>query len=186
MRPGRLDQLIYIPLPDEPSRLSILKSTLRKSPVSADVNLAALAKATQGFSGADLAEICQRAAKLAIRESITKEVNMKRQKLEARRAKMEEMGEDADEDIDFSDEEDEEFENPVPEITRVHFEEAMVYARRSVPDHEVRKYEMFIQQQSQAAGESRSFRFADYDNMPSGGPQADEVMDEQIDEDLYA
>ena len=30
MRPGRLDQLIYIPLPDEPSRLSILKATLRK------------------------------------------------------------------------------------------------------------------------------------------------------------
>ena len=34
LRPGRLDQLIYIPLPDEKSRVSILKSCLRKSPVS--------------------------------------------------------------------------------------------------------------------------------------------------------
>lgn len=34
LRPGRLDQLIYIPLPDEPSRVSILKANLRKSPVA--------------------------------------------------------------------------------------------------------------------------------------------------------
>jgi len=34
LRPGRLDQLIYIPLPDQPSRLSILKATLRKSPIA--------------------------------------------------------------------------------------------------------------------------------------------------------
>lgn len=34
LRPGRLDQLIYIPLPDEKSRMSILKANLRKSPIS--------------------------------------------------------------------------------------------------------------------------------------------------------
>lgn len=34
LRPGRLDQLIYIPLPDELSRESILKANLRKSPIS--------------------------------------------------------------------------------------------------------------------------------------------------------
>merc|ERR1712242_509152 len=39
MRPGRLDQLIYIPLPDDGSRMSILKSNLRKTPVSSDVHL---------------------------------------------------------------------------------------------------------------------------------------------------
>merc|ERR1712227_261224 len=37
MRPGRLDQLIYIPLPDDGSRMAILKSNLRKSPVAKDV-----------------------------------------------------------------------------------------------------------------------------------------------------
>uniref|UniRef100_A0A803MG09 AAA ATPase AAA+ lid domain-containing protein n=1 Tax=Chenopodium quinoa TaxID=63459 RepID=A0A803MG09_CHEQI len=72
LRPGRLDQLIYIPLPDQDSRLQIFKSCLRKSPVSKDVNLAALAQYTNGFSGADITEICQRACKYAIRENIEK------------------------------------------------------------------------------------------------------------------
>ena len=72
LRPGRLDQLIYIPLPDEESRYQIFKSCLRKSPVSKDVDLRALAKYTQGFSGADITEICQRACKYAIRENIEK------------------------------------------------------------------------------------------------------------------
>jgi transitional endoplasmic reticulum ATPase len=67
--PGRLDQLIYIPLPDEPARLSILQASLRKSPVAPDVDLGFLAKSTAGFSGADLAGIAQRAVKLAIKDS---------------------------------------------------------------------------------------------------------------------
>ncbi|KAF7473894.1 Hypothetical predicted protein [Marmota monax] len=74
LRPGRLDQLIYIPLPDEKSRVAILKANLRKSPVAKDVDLEFLAKMTNGFSGADLTEICQRACKLAIRESIESEI----------------------------------------------------------------------------------------------------------------
>lgn len=56
MRPGRLDQLIYIPLPDESSRLQIFKACLRKSPVSKDVDLQVLAKHTEGFSAADITE----------------------------------------------------------------------------------------------------------------------------------
>ncbi|KAI6129894.1 P-loop containing nucleoside triphosphate hydrolase protein [Pisolithus croceorrhizus] len=80
LRPGRLDQLIYIPLPDETSRLAILKANLKKSPVAADVDLAFLAKSAHGFSGADLTEICQRAAKLAIRESIEADIRRQREK----------------------------------------------------------------------------------------------------------
>lgn len=72
LRPGRLDQLIYIPLPDEESRYSIFKANLRKSPVSKDVDLRALAKFTQGVCGSDISEICQRACKYAIRENIEK------------------------------------------------------------------------------------------------------------------
>ncbi|EEF33346.1 conserved hypothetical protein [Ricinus communis] len=48
-RPGRLDQLIYIPLPDEISRLQLSKASLRKSPVSKEVYLQVLAKHTEGF-----------------------------------------------------------------------------------------------------------------------------------------
>jgi len=46
LHPGCLDQLIYIPLPDEVSRLSIFKAAFNKSPVTSDVNLAFLAKST--------------------------------------------------------------------------------------------------------------------------------------------
>jgi len=106
LRPGRLDQLIYIPLPDEPSRLSILKAALKKSPLAEDVDLGFLAKNTHGFSGADLTEICQRAAKLAIRASIEADIRQAREK----KAK-EETGDDT------KMEEDEE-EDPVPQITK--------------------------------------------------------------------
>ena len=58
LRPGRLDQLIYIPLPDEPSRFGILKSALRKSPLAPDVAncIDFISRLTDGFSGADIAE----------------------------------------------------------------------------------------------------------------------------------
>jgi len=130
LRPGRLDQLIYIPLPDETSRISILSAALKKSPIAPEVNLGYLARSTHGFSGADLTEICQRAAKLAIRESIEADVKRAREKKER-----------GEEDM----EEDEEEEDPVPQITGEHFEEAMKYARRSVSDQDIRRYEMFAQ-----------------------------------------
>merc|ERR1719245_3042504 len=80
LRPGRLDQLIYIPLPDEGSRMSILKANLRKTPLSKSVDLSYLAKITKGFSGADLTEICQRACKLAIRENIEIEIRKEKER----------------------------------------------------------------------------------------------------------
>ena len=82
MRPGRLDQLIYIPLPDEESRRSILKANLRKTPIAKDVDLDFLAANTKDFSGADLTEICQRACKLAIRESIAKDIEREKARLQ--------------------------------------------------------------------------------------------------------
>ncbi|KAL8424611.1 hypothetical protein Efla_003727 [Eimeria flavescens] len=78
-RPGRLDQLLYIPLPDRESRESIFAASLRKAPLAKDVDLKRLADSTEGFSGADIAEFCQRAAKLAIRESIEAEAAGKKE-----------------------------------------------------------------------------------------------------------
>merc|ERR550537_1531126 len=78
MRPGRLDQLIYIPMPDLESRQAILKATLRKSPVSKDVDLEYLAAETDKFTGADLTEICQSACKMAIREEIERDIERQR------------------------------------------------------------------------------------------------------------
>ena len=170
-RPGRLDQLVYIPLPDEPARYSILKAACRKSPLAADVNLNAIAQVTNGFSGADLTEICQRAAKLAIRESIATAVERKKQ--------MEENGDMED---------DEDLDEIVPEITRRHFEEAMKNARKSVPTHEVNKYLMFKKSMQQAAGEVRDFKFSNFEGGQqdvSGGAAPQQQQDEAIDDELY-
>jgi transitional endoplasmic reticulum ATPase len=148
MRPGRLDQLIYIPLPDTKSREAVLKATLRKSPVSRDVDLVFLAESTKGYSGADLTEICQRACKIAIRESIEKE-------RERERIKQEHVAQGLD--ISMAMDED-----PVPEITRKHFEEAMRYARRSVSDKDIQRYEMFAQTLHQSRGLGvNNFKFPD-------------------------
>merc|ERR1719473_873953 len=133
------DQLIYIPLPDEGSRTNILKSVTRKSPVSEEVDFTYLARTLHGFSGADITEICQRAAKMAIREAIEKE--------KERAA----TGADAPMDEDLPD--------PVPEITKYHFEESMKYARRSVSDNDIRKYEMFSQTLQQSRGFGNDFKF---------------------------
>ncbi|ODN79420.1 transitional endoplasmic reticulum ATPase, variant [Cryptococcus amylolentus CBS 6039] len=150
LRPGRLDQLIYIPLPDEESRLSILKATLRKSPIDPRVDLNFLAKNTAGFSGADLTEICQRAAKLAIRESIDYDI---RREMD-RKEKAEAAGEDVDLLGEGENEEDE-----VPAITVDHFEEAMRYARRSVSDADIRRYEMFSTTLQQSRSFGNNFKF---------------------------
>lgn len=150
-RPGRLDTLVYVPLPDEPSRISILKAQLRKTPVAPDVDIPYIASKTHGFSGADLGFITQRAVKLAIKESISKEIQ--RQKAaDARRT-------EGEEDTAM----DEDVEDPVPELTRAHFEEAMQSARRSVSDVEIRRYEAFAQQMKQSGG-SAFFRFPDAAN----------------------
>ncbi|XP_057456099.1 cell division cycle protein 48 homolog isoform X2 [Lotus japonicus] len=144
LRPGRLDQLIYIPLPDEDSRHQIFKACLRKSPVEKEVGLRALAKYTQGFSGADITEICQRACKYAIRESIEKDIERDR--------KRKEHPEAMDEDI--------EGEGEVAEMIKAaHFEESMKFARRSVSDADIRKYQSFAQTLQQSRGFGSEFRF---------------------------
>ncbi len=72
LRPGRLDQWIFIPLPDEASRLKVFQPALRKSPLAKEVYLEPLARYTEDFSGADITEIFQGASKYAICKNIEK------------------------------------------------------------------------------------------------------------------
>lgn len=125
VRPGRLDQLIYIPLPDEASRVSILKATLRKTPVAPNVSIEFIASKTEGFSGADMTEMAQRATKAAIRDAIEAE--------EQRKALMKDGEEDEMMEMD----------DPVPTLTRKHFEEALFAARVSVDQFALEKFEQF-------------------------------------------
>ena len=66
---------------------------------------------------------------------------------------------------------DEEYVDPVPEITKAHFEEAMKYARRSVSDADIRKYQAFSQTLQQSRGFGNDFRFPDAGGAaaPAGG-----------------
>lgn len=166
VRPGRLDTLVYVPLPDQASRESILRAQLRKTPVAPDVDIPFIASKTQGFSGADLGFVTQRAVKLAIKESIAAEIERQKQR------------EAAGEDIKMDDEGEEE--DPVPQLTRAHFEEAMKSARRSVSDVEIRRYEAFAQSLKNSGGSS-FFRF------PSSGEiqNNDTFGDAGNDDSLY-
>jgi transitional endoplasmic reticulum ATPase len=178
MRPGRLDQLIYIPMPDFESRLSILRATLRKSPVAKDVDLNYLASQTDKFTGADLTEICQSACKLAIREEIERDIERTRMKQEA--------------GDDMEDEDDDEMEDLMPEILARHFEVAVRQARRSVSDRDLAQYASFAQtlQQSRAAvsgatgGSLATFSFPTQ-NGDSGNAGA-VAEDDDDEEDLYS
>jgi len=124
MRPGRLDQLIYIPLPDFDSRYSIFKAVLRKTRVSKDVDLAFLAKKTEKLSGADITSVCQRAQQACVREAI-------------------QLAKDAHS-------RGEEPSDEVPELQRKHFEEGMAFARRSVKDVDLQAYKDFHASQQKA------------------------------------
>jgi transitional endoplasmic reticulum ATPase len=176
-RPGRLDTLVYVPLPDEASRLSILRAQLRKTPVASDIDLDFIAKNTHGFSGADLGFITQRAVKLAIKESIGLDIERTKARDKARA--------DAGEDAMDEDDDDVDAEDPVPELTKAHFEEAMRTARRSVTDVEIRRYEAFAQSMKNSGG-SAFFRFPEEGAAANGGEGGNGFGDGGADDDLYS
>merc|ERR1719408_3992 len=160
LRPGRLDQLLYIPLPDQPSRLGVLTANLRKSPVAPNVPMWFLAQKTEGFSGADLSELCQLAAKAAVRDLIATE--------ELNKGDPNAMEEDQQ-----------------PEISRKHFEEAFGLARRSVNQAELNKYDHFrrsfdpVYRAETAAGGGEVINWPEDDTQFAAAAEEDE-------DDLYS
>jgi transitional endoplasmic reticulum ATPase len=78
IRPGRFDRLIYVPEPDEKSRLQILKLYTKGMPINKDVDLNQLTIATKYYSGADIESLCREAAMHSLRRDInSNEVAMK-------------------------------------------------------------------------------------------------------------
>ncbi|KAL0338462.1 UNVERIFIED_CONTAM: Cell division cycle protein 48 [Sesamum angustifolium] len=154
--PGRLDQLIYIPLPDEESRLQIFKACLRKSPVSKDVDLRALLNTH----------------KVSVVLTLQKYANdIERER--RRRENPEAMEEDV--------------EDEVAEIKAAHFEESMKYARRSVSDADIRKYQAFAQTLQQSRGFGSEFRFNENSSTATGAdPFAAPAAAAADDDDLYS
>lgn len=70
LRPGRFDEVVEILMPDEKDRKEIFSVHLRKKPVASGISLDALASKTEGFSGAEIASVCHKAARRAIRRAV--------------------------------------------------------------------------------------------------------------------
>ena len=136
-----------------------------------------LATQTDKFTGADLTEICQRSAKLAIREDI--ERNMERERIQADAREQGLMEEDVEE------------EDLVPEIMPRHFENAVRDARRSVSDNDLAQYSRFAQnlqqsrsQLSTGGGSLGTFSFPQAQNAGTTGAPAGQADEEE--DDLYS
>jgi SpoVK/Ycf46/Vps4 family AAA+-type ATPase len=72
LRPGRLDRLLYVPPPaDAAERTAVLAVHCRNTPLALDVDLAALGRDTEGFTGAGLSALCREAALAALEEDLS-------------------------------------------------------------------------------------------------------------------
>ncbi|MGH9158592.1 MAG: ATP-binding protein, partial [Vicinamibacteraceae bacterium] len=77
LRPGRLDELIYVPVPGKEGRLHILRIHTGGMPLAGDVDLDAIAERSAGYTGADLEDVVRRAGLQALRSDLAaKEVTM--------------------------------------------------------------------------------------------------------------
>lgn len=78
IRPGRFDRLIYVPEPDDKSRLQVFKIYTKGMPLNADVDLNQLALSTRYYSGADIESLCREAAMHSLRRDVNaQQVTMK-------------------------------------------------------------------------------------------------------------
>jgi transitional endoplasmic reticulum ATPase len=87
LRPGRLDELIYVGTPDTAGRRRILAIHTEDMPLGSDVDLESLAKRTERFTGADLEDLVRRAGLTALRRGLDADkVTMRRSAKRARRS----------------------------------------------------------------------------------------------------
>jgi len=70
IRPGRFDELILVPIPDHAARIEILKVHTKKMALAKDVVLEKLVELTDKYTGADIAAICKKAGRYALREDL--------------------------------------------------------------------------------------------------------------------
>jgi len=78
LRPGRFDEIVLVPPPDEKTRLKILKVHVKDMALDEDVELKELSKRTEGYSGADIEALCRKAGMIALHEDIKIEKVSKR------------------------------------------------------------------------------------------------------------
>ena len=129
---------IYIPMPDEPARLSILKANLRKISVDPNVNLGALAHATEGYSGADIAEIVNKATRYAIKDTLKEFLRREKLKEEAI-----EKGEEIPDEVD---------DDSIYTVKQEYFTLALQNSRKSVSEADLARYRHYAEVMAQSRG----------------------------------
>ncbi|OLE86575.1 CDC48 family AAA ATPase [Candidatus Bathyarchaeota archaeon] len=117
LRPGRFDRLLLVPPPDPEARKQIFRIHTKKTPLAEDVKLDELARKTEGYTGADIASICNTAVMLSIKEHIGKAKDAEDAKKRAKGLK----------------------------VAKRHFDEAMQKVK-PISGQELRMYERFSQQ----------------------------------------
>ncbi len=117
LRPGRFDRLLLVPPPDLDARKQIFRIHTKKTPLGEDVKLDELAKKTEGYTGADIASICNTAVMLSIKEHIGKAKDAEDAKKRAKGLK----------------------------VAKRHYDEAMQKVK-PISSQELRMYERFSQQ----------------------------------------
>ena len=70
LRPGRLDSVLYVGLPDFEARQEILKIRMHRMAIDDDIDAVALAEVTEGYSGAEMVSICHKAGYAALEDQI--------------------------------------------------------------------------------------------------------------------
>lgn len=95
LRPGRFDEMILVPVPDAETRLEIFKVHTKKMALADDMNIDELVRITEDFTGADIAAVCKKAGRFAMREDI----NAKKVRMEHFLAAIQETGPSVTPDI---------------------------------------------------------------------------------------
>ncbi|OLD14293.1 MAG: hypothetical protein AUI97_02070 [Crenarchaeota archaeon 13_1_40CM_3_52_17] len=117
LRPGRFDRMLLVPPPDLEARKQIFRIHTKKTPLADDVKLDELSRKTEGYTGADIASICNTAVMLSIKEHIGKAKDPEDAKKKAKGLK----------------------------VAKRHFDEAMQKVK-PISSQELRMYERFSQQ----------------------------------------
>ena len=117
LRPGRFDRMLLVPPPDLEARKQIFRIHTKKTPLADDVKLDELVRKTEGYTGADIASICNTAVMLSIKEHIGKAKDPEDAKKRAKGLK----------------------------VAKRHYDEAMQKVK-PISSQELRMYERFSQQ----------------------------------------
>jgi transitional endoplasmic reticulum ATPase len=71
LRPGRIDRFIFVPPPGSDDRALLFEKNLSKAPISRDMDFKRLAAMTDGYTGADISNICRQAKLNALEENVS-------------------------------------------------------------------------------------------------------------------